>query len=62
MNRMAGKFRAGQGPGLVHYAPRLNRMWTKCNRAFLRVVDLLKPRGGVKICVGYYDDDVSLES
>ncbi|MCX6566980.1 MAG: hypothetical protein NTW38_11265 [Candidatus Aminicenantes bacterium] len=43
-------------PGSEFY----NRMWTKRNRTFLRVVKLLKPRAGARISV---DDreDVSLE-
>jgi hypothetical protein len=35
-------------------------MWKKRNRTFLRVVDLLKPKAGVRIRVAYRED-VSLE-
>jgi hypothetical protein len=35
-------------------------MWTKRNRTFLRVVDLLKPKAGARISVDYREE-VSLE-
>jgi hypothetical protein len=46
--------------GVAHYARKLNRMWTKRNRTFLRVVDPLKPKPGARISVDY-GEDVSLE-
>jgi hypothetical protein len=39
--------------GVAHYARKLNRTWTKKNRTFLRVVDLLRPRKGTEISVDY---------
>ena len=62
LKQMAGKFLAGQwlSVGVAHYARKLNRMWTKRNRTFLRVIDLLKPKAGVRIFVDYRED-VSLE-
>ena len=58
---MAGKLLAGQwlSVGVAHYARKLNRMWTRRNRTFLRVIALLKPKAGVRICVDY-SEDVSL--
>jgi 1-acyl-sn-glycerol-3-phosphate acyltransferase len=55
---MAGKILAGQwlSVGVAHYARKLNRMWTKRNRTFLRVVDLLKPKPGVRISVDYREN------
>ena len=62
LKQMAGKILAGQwlSVGVVHYARKLNRMWVKRNRTFLRVVDLLKPQPGARISVDYRED-VSLE-
>jgi hypothetical protein len=37
--------------GVAHYVRKLNRMWTKRNRTFLRVVALLKPKPGARISV-----------
>jgi radical SAM superfamily enzyme YgiQ (UPF0313 family) len=53
---------AGQwlGVGVAHYARKLNRMWVKRNRTFLRVIAQLKPRPGPRISVDYRED-VSLE-
>jgi len=42
--------------GVAHYARKLNRTWTKRNRTFLRVVELLKPRPGVRISVDYREE------
>jgi len=39
--------------GVAHYARKLNRTWTKKNRTFLRVVELLRPRKGTEISVDY---------
>jgi len=39
--------------GITHYARKLNRIWTKRNRTFLRVVALLKPKPGTRISVDY---------
>ncbi|MCX6577035.1 MAG: hypothetical protein NTV82_11670 [Candidatus Aminicenantes bacterium] len=62
LKQMFGKILAGQwlSVGVAHYARKLNRMWTKRNRTFLRVVDLLKPKAGARISVDYRED-VSLE-
>jgi hypothetical protein len=59
---MAGKVLAGQwlGVGVAYYARKLNRMWTKRNRTFLRVVNLLKPRPGANISVEY-SEEISLD-
>jgi len=38
------------------YARKLNRMWKKKNKTFLKVVDLLRPRPGAKITVDYRED------
>ena len=59
---MGGKFFAGQqyGVGVAHYARKLNRTWTRRNRTFLRVVDLLKPKPGARISVDYREE-VSLD-
>jgi radical SAM superfamily enzyme YgiQ (UPF0313 family) len=42
--------------GISAYARNLNRVWQKNNRTFLRVVELLRPRKGVKISVQYRED------
>ena len=42
--------------GLAAYARNLNRVWQKNNKTFLRVVELLRPRKGVKISVQYRED------
>ena len=39
--------------GVAHYARKLNRSWTKKNRTFLKVVDLLRPKKGTEIRVDY---------
>ncbi|MGB7294684.1 MAG: hypothetical protein WBC70_03775 [Candidatus Aminicenantales bacterium] len=46
--------------GVARYARKLNRMWTRRNRTFLRVVDLLKPKPGSRISVDYREE-VSLD-
>jgi radical SAM superfamily enzyme YgiQ (UPF0313 family) len=58
LNLMFGKILAGQwlGVGVAHYARKLNRMWTKRNRTFLRIVKLLKPTAGAGISVDYRED------
>ncbi len=60
--QMFGKILAGQwlSVAIAHYARKLNRMWTKRNRTFLRVVALLKPKPGARISVDY-KEEVSLE-
>ena len=57
-----GKIVTGQwlSVAVAHYARKLNRMWTKRNQTFLRVVALLKPASGARISVDYRED-VSLE-
>ncbi len=59
---MAGKVLAGQwlSVGVAHYARKLNRMWLKRNRTFLKVVELLKPGSGARISVDYREE-ISLE-
>ncbi len=39
--------------GVAHYARKLNRLWTKKNKTYLKVVELLRPRKGTKITVDY---------
>jgi len=58
----AGKVIAGQwlSVGIAHYARKLNRMWTKRNRTFLKVIALLKSKTGARISVEYREE-VSLE-
>ncbi|MFO7733521.1 MAG: radical SAM protein [Candidatus Aminicenantes bacterium] len=58
----AGKIIAGQwlSVGVAHYARKLNRMWKKRNRTFLRAVALLKAKPGARISVDYREE-VSLE-
>ena len=62
LKQMFGKILAGQwlGVGVAHYARKLNRMWTKRNRAFLRVVARLKSKSGSQISVDYREE-VSLD-
>jgi hypothetical protein len=38
---------------VAHYARKLNRLWKKKNKTYLKVVDLLRPRKGTKITVDY---------
>jgi radical SAM superfamily enzyme YgiQ (UPF0313 family) len=58
LKQMFGKILVGQwlSVGIAHYARKLNRMWTKRNRTFLRVVAQLKPKSGAKISVDYRED------
>jgi radical SAM superfamily enzyme YgiQ (UPF0313 family) len=43
--------------GVAHYARRLNRMWKRRNKTFLRALKLLKPRpGGAKISIDYREN------
>jgi radical SAM superfamily enzyme YgiQ (UPF0313 family) len=60
--QMAGKVLAGQwlSVGVAHYARKLNRMWTKRNRTFLKAVAVLKSKTGARISVDYREE-VSLE-
>ena len=60
--QMAGKVLAGQwlSVGVAHYARKLNRMWAKRNRTFLKVVARLKSKTGARISVDYREE-VSLE-
>jgi radical SAM superfamily enzyme YgiQ (UPF0313 family) len=62
LKQVFGKILAGQwlSVGVAHYARKLNRMWVKRNRTFLRVVALLKSKPGAGISVDYRED-VSLE-
>ena len=62
LKQTAGKLLAGQwlSVGVAHYARKLNRMWTKRNRTFLRAIDLLKPRPGARISIDYREE-ISLE-
>jgi radical SAM superfamily enzyme YgiQ (UPF0313 family) len=42
---------------VAHYARRLNRMWRRRNKSFLKVVALLRPRpGGARISIDYQED------
>ena len=42
---------------VAHYARRLNRMWKRRNKTFLKVVALLRPRpGGARISIDYQED------
>ncbi|RKY80796.1 radical SAM protein, partial [candidate division KSB1 bacterium] len=46
--------------GIAYYARNLNRVWKKRNRIFLKIVDLLTPKKGVRISIDYRTD-VNLE-
>jgi radical SAM superfamily enzyme YgiQ (UPF0313 family) len=48
------------GVGVAHYARKLNRTWTKRNRTFLRLINLLKPKPGAHILADHRVD-VTLE-
>jgi radical SAM superfamily enzyme YgiQ (UPF0313 family) len=48
------------GVAVAHYARKLNRTWTRRNRTFLKVINLLKPKPGAQILVDYRVD-VSLD-
>jgi len=56
------KVQAGQwlGVGVAHYARKLNRMWVRRNRTFLRVVALLTSKPDARVSVDY-GEDVSFE-
>jgi radical SAM superfamily enzyme YgiQ (UPF0313 family) len=42
---------------VAHYARRLNRMWKRRNKTFLKVIALLRPRpGGARISIDYQED------
>ena len=42
---------------VAHYARRLNRLWKRRNKTFLKVVALLRPRpGGARISIDYQED------
>jgi radical SAM superfamily enzyme YgiQ (UPF0313 family) len=58
LKQMARKLLARQwiSLGVAHYARRLNRMWKRRNRTFLRVAELLRPRQGAKISIDYRED------
>jgi radical SAM superfamily enzyme YgiQ (UPF0313 family) len=59
LKQMARKLVAGEWIGLAvaHYARRLNRMWKRRNKTFLKVVALLKPRpGGARISIDYREN------
>jgi len=58
LKQMARKLLARQwlSVGVAHYARKLNRMWKRRNRTFLRVVELLRPRQGAKISIDYRED------
>ncbi len=42
--------------GIAVYARKLNRMWNKKNKTFLRVVELLRPKPGAKITIDYREE------
>jgi radical SAM superfamily enzyme YgiQ (UPF0313 family) len=62
LKQMFVKILAGQwlAVGVAHYARKLNRMWVKRNRTFLRIVALLRFKSDPAISVDYRED-VSLE-
>ena len=42
---------------VAHYARRLNRMWKRRNKTYLKVIALLRPRpGGARISIDYQED------
>ena len=42
---------------VAHYARRLNRLWKRRNKTFLKVVALLRPRpGGARISIDYHEN------
>jgi radical SAM superfamily enzyme YgiQ (UPF0313 family) len=41
------------GVAVAHYARKLNRLWKKKNKTYLKAVDLLRPRKGTKVTVDY---------
>ena len=44
--------------GLAVYARRINRLWQKKNKTFLKVVALLRPKPGTKISIDYREDPI----
>jgi radical SAM superfamily enzyme YgiQ (UPF0313 family) len=58
LKQMAAKILAGQwlSVGIAHYARKLNRMWKRRNRTFLRVAELLRPKAGAKISIDYREE------
>lgn len=59
LKQMVRKLAAGEWISLAvaHYARRLNRMWKRRNKTFLKVVALLRPRpGGAKISIDYREN------
>jgi anaerobic magnesium-protoporphyrin IX monomethyl ester cyclase len=59
LKRMARELAAGEWLSLAiaHYARKLNRMWERRNRTFLRVVELLRRRpGGPRISIDYKEN------
>lgn len=63
LKEMVKKFFEGKwiDLGIAGYARNLNRVWRKRNKTFLRVIDLLRPRPGVKISIDYREE-VKLDS
>jgi hypothetical protein len=59
---MAGRLLAGhwRGVGVPRRAPKLDRLGAKRRRTFPGILDLLKPKAGVRILVDY-SEDVSFE-
>ncbi len=55
LKRTVGKILTRQwlSVAVAHYARKLNRLWKKKNKTYLKVVDLLRPRKGTKITVDY---------
>ena len=58
VKRMAREFLSRQWPSLAvaHYARRLNRMWKRRNRTFLRLIKFLRPGTGATISIDYRED------
>ena len=59
LKQTARKLIAGEwfNVGVAHYARKLNRMWKRRNKTFLRALKLLKPRpGGAKISIDYREN------
>jgi radical SAM superfamily enzyme YgiQ (UPF0313 family) len=63
LREMVKKFLKGKwlDLGIAGYARKLNRVWRKKNKTFLRVVDLLRPRPGTRISIDYREE-VKLDS
>jgi len=58
LKQMARKFLSRQWLGLAvaHYARKLNRMWKRRNRTFLRLIKFLRPGSGATISIDYHED------